>query len=177
MSVSPDQIVLGTISGFTDRFTVSVLAGEGFNGTVFFSVSGVPDGVTVVFRDRGFYLVSLTIFATYLEVTSSPDARLGNYTLAVSAASQGPSVFYAVATRVTLIIQEIGQMRTSLEGNRTQVTNPSAAGQGHVISLMILALATGIVMGSVTTYILVRKKTQPEATSAQSLSVKTTMTL
>jgi uncharacterized membrane protein len=166
MSVSPDRIVLGTRSGFTDLFTVSVLAGEGFNGTVFLSVSGVPNNVTAVFRDRGSYLASLAIFTTYLEVTSSPDARLGNYTLTVSAASQGPSVFYAMATRVTLIIQEIGQPRTSLEGNRTQVTNPSAAGRGHVISLTILALATGIVVGSVTTYILVRKKTEPEVPSA-----------
>jgi uncharacterized membrane protein len=160
MSVYPDRIVLGTKSGFKDWFTVTVLAGQGSNGTVFLSVSGVPDGVAAIFRDRGSYLTSLAIFATYLEATSSPDARLGNYTLTVSAASQGPAVFYAVATRVTLTVQEIGQPRTMLEGNRTRLTSSAAGGQ-YSISSTILALAAGIALGSVTTYILVRKKAQP----------------
>jgi uncharacterized membrane protein len=158
MSVYPDRIVLGTRSGFTDRFTVTVLAGEGFNSTVFLSVSGVPDSVTAVFRDRGSYLTSLAIFVTYLEVTSSPVARLGNYTLTLSAASQGPTIFYAVASQVSLTIQENGQTRTPFEGNVTAVVTSSAAGQEYVTSTAILAFAAGIALGSATTYILVRKK-------------------
>jgi len=145
-----------------DRFTVTVLAGEGFNGTVYLSVSGVPDGVTAVFRDRGSYLTSLAIFVTYLEVTSSPNVRPGNYTLTVSATSQGPSVFYAVATQATLTVQENGKPRTLLEGNVTRFTTPPAGGQEYVISLTILTLAAGIVLGAVATYIFIRKKTQTE---------------
>jgi hypothetical protein len=161
MSVYPDRIVLGTRSGFTDWFTVTVLAGEGFNGTVFLSVSGVPSGVTAVFHDRGSYLTSLDVFVTYLEVTSSPVARLGNYTLTLSAASQGPTVFYAVASQVILTVQEKGQTRTPFEGNVTAVVASSAGRQEYVISTTILAFAAGIAVGSVTTYILVRKKAQP----------------
>ena len=160
MSAYPDRVILGTRSGFTDRFTVTVLAGQGFNGTVYVYVSGVPDGVTAVFRDRGSYLTSLATFVTYLEVTSSPNVMLGNYTLTVSATSQGPSVFYAVATQVTLTIQENGEPRTLSESNLTRVTTASAGGQEYAISLTILTLAAGIALGSVTTYILVRKKTQ-----------------
>jgi hypothetical protein len=34
-----------------DRFTVTLMAGEGFNGTVYMSVAGVPDSAYAVFRD------------------------------------------------------------------------------------------------------------------------------
>jgi hypothetical protein len=152
---------LGTRSGFTDRFTVTVLAGEGFNGTVFLSVSGVPSGVTAIFHDRGSHLTSLAIFVTYLEVTSLPEAKLGNHTLTVSAASQGPTIFYAVASQVILTIQEKGQTRTPFEGNVTAVVTSSAAGQEYVTSTTILAFAAGIAVGSVATYIFIREKTQP----------------
>ena len=64
MSVYPDRIVLGTRSGFTDRFTVTVLAGKSFNGTVFLSVSGVPDGGIGAFRDQGSYLTPLNMVTT-----------------------------------------------------------------------------------------------------------------
>lgn len=150
-----------------DRVTVTVLAGEGFNGTVFLSVSGVPDGVGAVFRDSGSYLASLATFVTYLEVASSPNARLGNYSLTVSAGSQGPSIFYAVPSQVTLTIQENGEPRTLLEGNVTRVTTLSAGGQ-YVISSTILAFASGIVLGSVTTYIFIRKKMETEKKLKQS---------
>ena len=79
------------------------MAGEEFNGTVTFSVFGVPLGVTVAFQDRVVYLASLAMFTTCLEVAALPDVALGNYTLTVAAASQGLSVFYAVADRVTLL--------------------------------------------------------------------------
>lgn len=161
MSVYPDRIVLGTRSGFKDCFTVTVLAGEGFNGTVFLSVSGVPSGVAAVFRDRGSYLTSLAILVTYLEVTSSPVARLGNYTLTLSAASQGPTVFYAMASQVILTIQEEGQTRTPFEGNVTAVVTSPTGREEYGTSTTILAFAAGIAVGSVTTYILVRKKAQP----------------
>jgi len=158
MVVQPDRIILGTMSGFTDRFTVTVMAGQSFNDTVNIAVAGVPENVAAVFRNRGAYLAPLTVFATYLEVTSSPSAKLGNYALTVSAASQGPSVFHAVAVHVTLMVQEIGQPRVILEDNRTQVTVPSAPGREYVLSLTIVALVAGAAIGSVATYILMREK-------------------
>ena len=158
MVVQPDRVVLGTMSGFTDRFTVTVMAGQSFNDTVNLAVAGVPENVTAVFRDRSAYLAPLTVFATYLEVTSSPSAKLGNYTLTVSAASQGPSVFHAVAVHVTLIVQEIGQPRMLNEGNRTQTTTSSASGQEYVLSLTIVALVAGAAIGSLATHIFMREK-------------------
>lgn len=158
ISVSPEQVVLGTRSGFSDRYGVTVIAGQGFNGTVSLSVSGVPDGVTAIFRDWGTYLSPLSIFTTYLEVASSPNATLGLYTLTISATNQRDSSFYIASTRVSLVVQESGQPRPLLEGNATRTTTPSA-GQEYVVSLTILALATGIALGSVTTYIFVRERT------------------
>ncbi len=49
--VYPDQLILGTRSGLTDRFDVSVAAGERFNGTVSLSASGVPSGVSASFKE------------------------------------------------------------------------------------------------------------------------------
>ena len=161
MSVYPNRIILGTRSGFADRFTVTVLAVEAFNSTVCLSVAGVPDNVTAIFGDRVFYLTPLSISATYLEITSTPNARFGNYTLTVSAESQGSSIFYAVATRVTLTIQENGQPQAFVESNRTQSTTCVACGQEYVISLLILGLVAGIAIGSVTTYSFMRKRTRP----------------
>ena len=157
LSVSPDRVVLGTVNGSTSWFDVTVMAGEGFNGTVSLSVFGAPPGVTTVFQDRVVYLASLAMFTTCLEATALPDARQGNYSLTVAAASQGPSVFYAVANRVTITIQEVGQAPASLGCNRTQTANPSAAGPEYVISSYALVLAAGVVLGSTATYILVRK--------------------
>lgn len=39
-----------------DRFTTTILAGEGLNGTVYLSVSRVPNGVSAVFRDLGSHI-------------------------------------------------------------------------------------------------------------------------
>ena len=158
LSVSPDRVVLGAVHGSTSWFDVTVMAGEGFNGTVSFSVFGAPPGVTAVFQDRVVYLASLAMFTTCLEVTALPDAIRGNYSLTVAAASQGPSVFYAVANQVTLIIQEVGQAPASSGCSRTQTANPSAAGPEYMISSYALVFAAGIVLGSTTTYILVRRR-------------------
>jgi len=163
LSVSPDRVVLGTANGSTSWFDVTVMAGEGFNGTVSFSVFGAPPGVAAFFQDRVVYLAPLAIFTTCLEVTALPDARQGNYSLTVAAASQGPSIFYAVANRVTLIIQEEGQLRASSECNKTQTTNPSATGPGYVISLYALVFTAGIVLGSASMYILVRKSRKQQS--------------
>jgi hypothetical protein len=163
LSVSPDRVVLGTVNGSTSWFDVTVMAGEGFNGTVSFSVFGAPPGVTAVFQDRVVYLAPLAMFTTCLEVTALPDARQGNYSLTVAAASQGPSVFYAVANRVTLVIQEVGQLRASSECGKTQTANPSATGPEYAISLYALIFAAGIVLGSVATYILVRKSRKQQS--------------
>ena len=160
VSVFPDRIVLGTRNASTTWLNVTVMAGEGFNDTVSFSVFGAPPGVAAVFQDPIVYLTPLAIFKTCLEVTALPDTRLGNYTLTIGVASQGPSVFYAVADRVTLIIQEVGQPRTPSECGRTQVTTPSAPGQEYVISL-ILGLAAGIAIGSLTTYVFMRERIRP----------------
>jgi hypothetical protein len=165
LSVSPDRVVLGAVNGSTSWFDVTVMAGEGFNGTVSFSVFGTPLGVTAVFQDRVVYLASLAMFATCLEVAAHPDARQGNYSLTVAAASQGPSVFYAVANRVTVIIQEAGQAPASSVCNRTQTTNPSAAGPEHVIPLYASVFAAGIILGSATTYILIRKSRKQQSES------------
>jgi hypothetical protein len=157
LSVSPDRAVLGTVNGSTSWFDMTVMAGEGFNGTVSFSVFGAPPGVSAVFQDRVVYLVPLAMFTTCLEVSAQPDARQGNYSLTVAAASQGPSVFYAVANQVTLIIQEVGQAPASSGCNRTQTANPSAAGPEYVISSLALVFVAGILLGSATTYVLMRK--------------------
>ena len=161
VSVSPGRIVLGTKSGLSDRFGVTVIAGHLFNGTVTFAVSGVPTGVTAVFQDWGTYLAPLSIFTTYLEVTSSLNATLGDHTLTVSATSQHDSLFYIASSQVHLLIQENGQPRPLLEENATRTTPPSPMGQEYVISLTILALATGAALGSVATYIFIRERTQP----------------
>jgi hypothetical protein len=158
LSVSPDHVVLGTANGSTSWFDVTVMAGEGFNGTVSFSVFGAPLGVTAVFQDRAVYFAPLAMFTTCLEVAAQPDARQGNYSLTVAATSQGPSVFYAVANQVTLIIQEVGQAPAISGCNRTQTANPSAAGSECVISSLALVFAAGIVLGSATTYILVLRR-------------------
>jgi len=161
VSVSPDRIVLGTMNGSSSWLDATVMAGEGFNGTVSFSVFGTPPGVTAVFQDRVVYLTPLAVFSTCLEVTALPDARSGNYTLTVGVASQGSSVFYAVAYRVTLIIQDAGQPRTPLGCKKTRVTTPSAPGQEYVISPIILGLVAGIAIGSIATYSFMRKRTRP----------------
>jgi hypothetical protein len=153
-------MILGTRSGFTDRFTVTVLAGEAFNDTVYLSVAGVPDNVTAIFGDRVFYLTPRAVSATYLEITSSPNARFGNYTLTVGAQSQSSSIFYAAAALVTLTIQENGQPQTFPESNRTQSASPIVCGQEYVIFLVALGIAGGIALGSVTTCFLVRRKTR-----------------
>ena len=151
LAVFPDRVILGTRSGFSDRITVTVLAGQGFNGSVYFSVSGLPQGVNATFRDHGTFLTSQRTSTTYLEVNSSPNAQIGNYTLTISAASQEESVFYAVSNQVTLTIKEIGEPRATSTAN----TN-GATGLDHAQT--ILALAIGLVVGSVSTYILVRGK-------------------
>jgi uncharacterized membrane protein len=156
LSVSPGRVVLGTRSGLTDRFGVTVIAGQGFNGTVTFSVTGVPAGVSAVFQDWGAYLTSLAIFTTYLDIASSPNATLGDYVLTVSATSQRNSSLYIVSTRVSLVIQENGELRPLLRGNATRTTAPSGE-QENMIPLTILALAVGAVLGSVTTYVLIRE--------------------
>jgi uncharacterized membrane protein len=159
--VSPDGIVLGTRSGFTDRFGVTVIAGQGFNGTVSLSVFGVPPGVTAVFQDWGAYLTPLALFTTYLEVTSSTNATPGHHIITISATSQHGSSFYIASTRVSLVIQDDGQPRPLLEGSATQVATPSASGQEYVISLTVLGLAAGIALGSVTTYVFIRERKRP----------------
>lgn len=156
LSVSPGRVVLGTNSGLTDRFGVTVIAGREFNGTVTLSVTGVPAGVTAVFQDWGAYLTSLAIFTTYLEITSSPDATLGDHVLTVSATSQLNSSLHIVSTRVSLVIQENGELRPLLRGNATRTTAPSAE-QENVIPLTVLTLAVGAALGSVTTYVLIRE--------------------
>jgi len=161
VSVSPDRMVLGTTNGSTSWLDATVTAGEGFNGTVSFSVFSTPPGVTAVFQDPVVYLTPLAVFSTCLEVTVLPDARSGNYSLTVGVASQRSSVFYAVAYRVTLIIQDAGQPRTPLGCSKTWVTTPSAPGQEYMISLIILGLVAGIAIGSVTAYSFMRKRTRP----------------
>jgi hypothetical protein len=161
-------MVLGTKSGLLDRFGVTVIAGHLFNGTVTLSVSGVPTGVTAVFQDWGTYLAPLSIFTTYLEVTSSPNATLGDHILTVSAMSQHDSLFYIASSQVRLLIQENGQLRPLLEGNATRTTTPSPIGQEYVISLTILALAAGAALGSVATYIFIREKRRPGRGRGQS---------
>ena len=163
MSVYPDQIVLGTKSGFTDRFIITVLAGQTFKGTVYISVTDVPENVRAVLRDQVLYLMSLTTSMTYLEVTSSPDARFGNYTLTVIAESQGVSIFYAVTTRVNLVIQEVGQPRSS-EGNQTVITGSSP--EPHYTFSITIAFAAGVALGSIVTYVSVhRRKVKRKAAS------------
>ncbi len=152
ISVYPDTIILGTRSGSTGRFIVTVLAGPGFNGTVYLSVSGAPDGVTAIFRDYGAYVTSLATFTTYLEVTSSPAATLGNNTLAISATSQFESFFYAAVSQVGLIIQEHGQTRAGSKSDEQAATSSR-----YTITL-IAALVAGIFIGSLSTYVFVRRK-------------------
>ncbi len=165
LSVYPSRIILGTGSGFTDRFTVTVLAGETVNDTVYLSVAGVPDNVTAIFGDRVLYLTPRAVSATYLEITSSSNARFGNYTLTVGAQSQSSSIFYAAAALVTLTIKENGQPQTFPESNRTQSGSSIACEQEYVISLVALGIAGGIALGSVITYFLVRRKTLSEKKS------------
>lgn len=50
----------------------------------------------------------------------------------------------------------------------TQITAPSAAGQEHVISLTIFALAVGMVLGSVATLVFIRKKMETKKKLKQS---------
>lgn len=164
MSVYPDQIFLGTKSGFTDRFIITVLAGQTFNDTVYLSVAGVPENVSAVLRDRVLRLVSLAASVTYLEITSSPDTEFGNYTLTVIAESQGVSIFYAVTTRVNLVVQEVGRPRLS-EGNQTAVTGSSP--DPHCVSSLTIAFAAGVALGSIVTYVSVhRRQVQRKAASS-----------
>jgi hypothetical protein len=155
LAVFPGRIILGTRSGFADRITVTVIAGQGFNGTVYFSVSGLPQGVNATFRDHSTFLTSQGTSTTYLQVDSSPNAQMGNYTLTISAMSQGESVFYAVSNQVTLTVKEIGEPRAVSTGS----TN-GATGLDHAISQIILGLVIGLVLGSVSTYVLIRRKTK-----------------
>jgi hypothetical protein len=166
--VNPNQITLGTESGFTDIITVTVLGGEGFNGTVNLSYSGAPEGVTAKLRDYAGYITSASSFTTYLQLTSSPAARPGKYTLTLAATSQEASSFYAVANQVNLVIQEVGQPHITDLGAQTTnrpIENPTQ----NPLLLVMLAGIAGLAVGSAATLIITRRKshrdTEPKPTS------------
>jgi hypothetical protein len=148
---SPDHVILGTKSGFTDIVTVSVLAGEGFNGTVTISVSGVPEGVITKLGAPGSYLTSLSTFTTYLQLTSSSSARWGNYTLTIAATSQRASSFYAVVNQINLVIQEVGQPHL------TSLSSTTEEGVSQPLNIA-LGIVAGLIVGSVATIGLTRWK-------------------
>lgn len=161
LSVSPDRVFLGTVNASVSWLNVTIMAGEGFNGTVSFSVFGTPPGVTATFQDPVVHLAPLAMFATCLEVAAHPDAGHGNYSLTVAAASQGPSVFYAAASQVALVIQETGHASTSPRCNRTQTGNPLLAEPGYLIPSYVSVFVAGIVLGSAIMYVAVYRSRRP----------------
>jgi hypothetical protein len=150
MLVSPNQVILGTKSGFSDVLTVSILAGESFNGTVTLSLSGIPDGVTATLHDQVAFLTPLSAFTTSLQLTSSPTAKEGNYSLTLAATSQQSSNFYAVANTINLVIQEIGHPHA------TEI--PAAAENNETLLVGVLAGLLGIILGSVATILVTRRR-------------------
>jgi len=151
MLVSPNQAILGTKGGFSDVLIVSILAGEGFNGTVALSLSGVPDGVTATLHDQAAFLTPLSAFTTSLQLTSSPSAKEGNYSLTLAATSQQSSNFYAVANTINLVIQENGQPHTTENSS-------AAAGNNETLRISVLAALLGSVLGSVATILVTRRR-------------------
>jgi hypothetical protein len=150
MLVSPNQVILGTKSGFSDVLMVSILAGEGFNGTVTLSLSGVPDGVTATLHDQAAFLTPLSAFTTSLQLTSSPSAKEGNYSLTLAATSQQSSNFYAVANTINLVIQEFGHPHA------TEI--PTAAGNNETLLVGVLAGLLGSILGSIATIMVTRRR-------------------
>jgi hypothetical protein len=150
MLISPNQAILGTNSGFSDVLTVSILAGEGFNGTVTLTLSGVPDGVTATLHDQAAFLTPLSVFTTSLQLTSSPSAKQGNYSLTLAATSQQSSNFYAVANTINLVIQEIGHPHA------TEIT--AAPGNNETLLVAFLAALLGSILGSAVTIMVTRRR-------------------
>jgi hypothetical protein len=151
MLISPNQAILGTKGGFTDILTVSILAGEGFNGTVTLSLSAVPDGVTATLHDQAAFLTPLSAFTTSLQLTSSPSTKEGNYSLTLAATSQQSSNFYAVANTINLVIQENGQPHTT-------ETPAAAAGNNETLQVAVLAGLLGSILGSMATILITRRR-------------------
>ncbi len=125
IDASPAKIVLGTSSGFTDRFSVTVLAGQGFTGVVSLSATGLPSGISSRFATQSASLQPLASLTTYFEVTSSGTAQAGNYTVTITASSQQPA--YSANKQVMVTIQENGQPRTSSRVN-TRITLNAPSG-------------------------------------------------
>jgi len=155
ISLRPSRIILGTRTGSTDQVIVSILSGEAFNGTVSLSVTGIPKDVTAILQDHAAYLEPQSIFTTNLEVTISPSAKFGNYTLSVAATSQSASVFYAAVSNLNLLIQDDGQPTIS---PKTNTATAWLVGQFE-IPLLVSVLLLGIVVGALSTYALTRMKT------------------
>jgi hypothetical protein len=155
ISIRPDQLILGTRTGSADQVIVSVLSGEAFNGTVSLSVTGIPNEVTATLQDRAAYLQPQSIFTTNLEVTISPTAELGNYTISLAATSQSASVFYAAVSNLNLLIQEDGQPTISAKTN----TGATWVVGQFEIPLLAAMLLLGIGVGALSTYALTHKKT------------------
>jgi len=151
MLISPNQAILGTKSGFSDVLTVSILAGEGFNGTVTLSLSGVPDGVTATLHDQAAFLTPLAAFTTSLQLTSSPSTKEGNYSLTLAATSQQSSNFYAVANTINLVIQENGQPHAT-------ETPSASAGNNDTLLVAVLAALLGSILGSAATIMVTRRR-------------------
>lgn len=103
--VMPNELVLGTQSVSSDGFSVTVLAGQGFNGTVTLQVTGIPNGVSANFENPTAYVTPLIVSSTHLTVTSSSNATLGSYLLTISGSSEQGSTLYVASNQVTLIIQ------------------------------------------------------------------------
>lgn len=155
--VNPSKITLGTESGFTDIITVTVLGGEGFNGTINLSYSGVPEGVTAKLRDYGGYITSASSFTTYLQLTSSPAAKPGLYTVTLAATSQEGSSFYAVANQITLIIQQVGQPHITDQCSQT-TNRPTPNQVENPLFLIVVGGVAGLALGSAITLIITRRK-------------------
>jgi hypothetical protein len=148
IAVSPGELTLGTKSDMSNRFGVTVFAGGQFNGTVGFQVSGLPPGVSATFENPVALLTSLAVSTTYLDLTSSPNATLGSYTLTVSATSQQSSAFYAASTHVTLIVQENVHAGISQIANATETQTVIA----------VLGILIGLIIGSSATYVLLKRR-------------------
>ena len=105
LSVKPTSLNLGqTGAGTSSSVLVTVLADQGFTGTVSLSLTNNPKGVSYIFNPQSASMVPLGTFGSTLTITSSLSSQQGSYTLTIIATSQSPP--YSTSTQLLLTIGE-----------------------------------------------------------------------